>query len=300
MKKRLYESAHQKQYIIISAIVSLVLVVMFVRSITHSLFFSRSDRINVLFYQDKPIYYSLGVADTTDYMVSIAPDAQLQIPGGYGTYRAGALGKLVNLEKKPDLYKRTFSYTTSTMLNYYFYPKTASISFGTDGYKLAQKPSLKQILFSSTNAGWLDRLYLAFLFSQKPIQHITVMDFKTIKDKQGDLIFPTEEFSKQYQAYLYQKEYRDEQKTIQIRYATHYSSALALSAILEGSGMRVSDISQQDQSQKRCIIMDSSKSFSQTALALSSFIPCNLEKKDTGIYNIIIELGEKEGDWEVK
>ena len=67
---------------------------------TSSLFSQKKDRVNIVFYGKNTVYYSLGKYDGVHYFISFYPDVKVKVPGGYGNYRVGGLGKLVELEKK--------------------------------------------------------------------------------------------------------------------------------------------------------------------------------------------------------
>src|SRR5438105_4409981 len=104
-----------------SSIRPLILVVLFValaymivRSLAHSLFVSPIERLNIVVLGQTPLLYSLDRTHSVDYLVSFYPDLKIQVPGGYGRYRFGALGKLIELTLDPDILKRSFSSATST------------------------------------------------------------------------------------------------------------------------------------------------------------------------------------------
>lgn len=95
-------------------------------NIYKSAFFQKVDRVNIVFNDERPSYYSFGISDNVNYYVPFFADLTVTIPGGYGQYRLGALSKLQELEKNPDIIKKTFSLMTSSMVNYYFYQSVSS------------------------------------------------------------------------------------------------------------------------------------------------------------------------------
>ena len=85
-----------------------------------SLFSQKKDRVNVVFYGKNTVYYSLGKYDGVHYFISFYSDVKVKVPGGYGNYRIGGLGKLVELEKS-DIFRKTFSVTTASTVDRYFF-----------------------------------------------------------------------------------------------------------------------------------------------------------------------------------
>jgi len=134
----------------------------------YSAFFQKKERINVVSSEEQIGIYSLGLSDNVNYFTTLYPDLEATIPGGYGYYRLGALPKLANLEKKQDLFKKTYSMLTSSFIDFYFYPKAAigetEIYFGKEqkGFFL---PRFFLIFFGKSNALFFDRLYLYLNFN---------------------------------------------------------------------------------------------------------------------------------------
>ena len=266
------------------------------KSLAGSLYFKRDDRINFFIFDENPTYYSFSQNNTESYQISFPPDLKVQVPGGYSYYRFGALGKLVSLEKKPSLLGRTASTMTSTLTHFYFYSGGDSVYYGSKA--ITRTGEVFKILSYRSNAGFFDRIYLFFtLLTRKG--NIAHLSYSPKSDKGQDKL-DTREFSKKYQGYLYQKTYREENKNVQIIYTKSYSSALNIGNILEGNGIRVADISSDDNEKilkDKCYLIENEDKFSHTARSLAEFFGCSLKKDKTGTYDIILMLGEKEGDW---
>src|SRR5689334_15962905 len=79
------------------------------RYIGSALTIFKKDRVNIVVYGQNTAFYSIGLSDAGNYIVPFYPDLKIELPGGYGMYRVGAIGKLVELEKKPDILRRSFS-----------------------------------------------------------------------------------------------------------------------------------------------------------------------------------------------
>lgn len=277
----------------------LVIVVVFiVRNVKESLFFSGKERANVIFYGKNANFYSFGLKDDLHYLISFYPDLQLQVPGGYGYYRVGALGKLVNLEKDPEILRQTFSLATSTFVNYYFLPKKTDIYYGEEEENAADKPSFTDVFFSQTNASLTDRLYIYLIFLGKRPQEFNILRELSSLKKDGSVRFSLDDFSKKFQGYFYQKIFREEKKNIQVIYHKNITTATQLAQILEGNGIRVADLTQGQRPNKGCYVKENLSSHSKTAVEISNFFKCALIKESTGIYDIIYIVGDREQDWE--
>lgn len=266
-----------------------------------SAFFLSNDRVNILFYSEIPVYFSFDKNGEVHYATSFQSEGRVAIPGGYGTYRLGGIGKLVLLEKNPDLLNKSFSRITGSMLNYYFYPRKNVVYYGVkEGVHL---PSWIDIFLTDSNANIFDRFYVWFQFMGR-----RNTDFQEIKIKRiqsGDEILLSDAtFAEQYLGYFYQKKLRKENKTVQILYRTSYIAATNISRIIDGEGMRVVDIDTSSNlkaqgSKQQCAVMENTKNnFSKTAVKIASFFHCGLSKGKGRVSDIVIELGSIEKVWE--
>ncbi len=267
-------------------------------TVKKSLFFSRKDRINLVVYGQHTAYYSLGVRTAGNYIISFFPDIKLQIPGGYGAYRVGALGKLISWDKKPEILQRTFSLATYSFTDYYFYQGDQEVYFGSDSnFSL---PQAQAILSAQSNATFLDRVYLVFAFLNKRKSDFQQIPIHADKNRSGDAIFAADKFEKKYTGYLFQQTYRKEGKSVQIFYSDSYVDADRVGKMLEGNGVRVGDISQEGSLVRGCVIREDSDNISLTAAALINVFHCQWKKGKTDFYDILFQLGEKEKEWEIK
>lgn len=268
-------------------------IIFLISNLKNSVFISKKERINILFYGKKTVVFSLGLANNLTYLIVYPVNIYLEIPGGYGFYRVGGIGKLVGLEKRPDIFKKTFSSNSSLFLDLYFYPKKEEIYYKEFKEKNLW-PSFWEIFFNSSNANFLDRVFcFYYLFLKRP----SVYKLIEIDEKK----FDREIFFKVNQGLFYKKIYREENLTIQILYNKKYKVADLLSKILEGEGLRVVDISKKKSDiQKGCFVFYSSKKQNKTVFDVASFFNCVIKKKETPISDIIIELGSLEKDWEIE
>lgn len=289
-------------YVLAIGVSALIILSLVINSYRKSLFIRSRDRVNVLFYNKQVNLFSIGKEDNINYLVQFYPDIKVPVPGGYGRYRIGALGKMVLLEKKPELLKKTFAGITSSFIDIYFYSGEDTIYYG-DATSVDKQMHIgfKDIFFSHSNANLFDRLFIYFLLSHKRQDQSTVIDELPIEPQENDITLSVDGFAKKYIGYFYRRTYREEKKNIQILYNTKYNSALHISSILEGSGIRVSDLTEIPNRKKSvCEVTESGSEYSITAADISQYFGCMLKRGDTGIYDIILTLGTLESDLEVK
>lgn len=259
------------------------------RNITGSVFLNNKERINVVFYGDTPKFYSLSSVDV-NYLIKFPSEVEILVPGGYGKYRVGALGKLASLENKPEIMKKAFSSTTGTLVDLYFYPKDTEIYY--NGLDEKNFPKYSEVLFSGSNANTLDRLFLFFKFFDR-----NDSDYKTITFKKNN--FDAVQFRKDIQGNFYKKIYRRLGTNVQIIYQESYSTAMLFSNLLEGEGIRVVDLSKEKiNNPKKCrVIM---KKPDVVSNAIGEFFGCERQVGETAISDIIFILGNLENEWAVK
>lgn len=275
-----------------------------IKSLYHVWHAINKDVINIVIYGDETILYSVGKSDSVNYIIPFYSDLKFNIPGGYGYYRIGALGKLVEFEKDQSIIKKAFSYSTSNFINYYFIPPSDDqISYGKQISEEINLPSFRQIFTYKSNASIIDRLYIFYAFSNYVNKkNSTYIDnFKVSYDEKYPIL-RQRDFLKSFQGLWYNEKYREEKKNVQIHYAASYQTAVGISNILEGNGIKISDIAYKDSSSKtnKCLIIEQGSSFSLTAKDLAYYFNCSLKKGDADIYDIIFVLNNLEVDWELR
>ncbi|PIZ64592.1 hypothetical protein CO051_05570 [Candidatus Roizmanbacteria bacterium CG_4_9_14_0_2_um_filter_39_13] len=262
-----------------------------------SLFFSRPMRLNVVVYGPTTTYYSFDLKNNQNYNIRFDPEVKVDVPGAYGQYRIGSLGKLVQLEKNPDILKKAFSTTTTSFVQYYLYQKEDDIYY--DAPEKSQiKPSLKSLILSSSNASFLDRVYLTGALMKVNDDFKKIQYRKEKNEALGDTLFQEDSFIKDSIGLLYNDEYREEHKSVQVLYRQNYKTARTISSLLEGNGIRVSDINR-NTTINDCRIMISDEVPSQTAKDLSKYFFCPIVKGKTDVYDILFVLGDKEEEWKI-
>lgn len=296
-------------------IIGLFLYIIFagVRTFKNSLFFKVDDRINIIFYQQQPIFISLGRRDNVNYMATFDTDLKVHLPGGYGFYKIGSIGKLADLDNDKDLLRRSFSSIVSTNVDYYFYPKSAQIynNKSTDpAVSAIPKLSLADVFLNlkyKTNASLINRAFIFFYLAGRRGGDFNYINSSVVErypqnEKDRDKILSENNFFVKYQGYFYQKRLREEEKNVQIYY-NKYSAAQTLTRIMGGEGIRVIDLTRQKKSPKNCRVIEKSgstkKGFSNTAHFLANEYGCELVNGSIDIADIRLILGSlQESIWE--
>lgn len=279
----------------------LVILVILLRQLFTSAFFVKEDRINILFYSSEPIYYSFEKGGEVHYLTTFNADSRTAVPGGYGVYRIGALGKLVMLEKNPELLQKTFSRITGSMIDYYFYPKSETVYYGSN--EKVRIPSMSELFLYESNANFFDRLYLYIQYFGKHLTDFEEIQIKKIQSGDSVLLSDTT-FARQYLGYFYHKSLRAENKTVQILYSNSYIAAKNMSRIIDGEGIRVVDIDVSSKSKiksqkSKCIVMENTEqAFSFTSEEIAHFFKCILIKGKGRVSDIVIEMKDGEKEWE--
>lgn len=302
MSARASQTVHSVNNYLYVIIVLFIFVYFFYKvatSFSQSLFLTDNNRINIVLYGAESAFYSLDKKDNRHYVMYFAPDLKMNVPGGYGNYRVGSLGKLVHLEKNPYLFGKTFSVATTAFVNYYFYPRGEAVFYGKEIPAEKKGVKISDIFFLKSNAGFFDRLYLTIFFFSKNTDDFNSIDYsEKVNAIQNDVYFQDDSFAKESIGLLYQTLYRDEQKSIQILYNKNYEVAKNIGNLLEGNGIRVNDLSLDINKSKTCSVIESGNVHSNTAQDIAAFFNCQLKSGTTDVYDIVFILGSKEVEWE--
>ncbi|KKP72849.1 MAG: hypothetical protein UR68_C0012G0042 [Candidatus Roizmanbacteria bacterium GW2011_GWA2_35_19] len=262
-----------------------------IKSAVSSIFLKGNDKINVVFYGKNTRLYSIDVNDT-DYILTFPPTSKVLIPGGYGKYRLGAMGKLSSLDRDPDLIKRAMSSATSSFVDLYFY-FNSEIIFYEDSGNHELFPTLKEFFLSKSNANLIDRFFVFVNLSNRNKNFYKIIN---ISDN-----FSEENFSKNYQGSFYSKILREEGENLQVRYQKSYQTAKIVSRIIEGEGIRVVDLSESKNALKNCrLVVKNEKKLTKTVKTLANFFHCQIISGETEISDIILELGDLEEKWAIE
>jgi len=267
------------------------------KSITSSVFLKGRDKVNVVFYGKETRFYSLDQKNV-NYLLSFPNLVKLTVPGGYGEYKVGAIGKLVSLEKKPDIIRKAFSAATSSLVDLYFYQKKTTIYY--DNFILKQTPTFMEIFFTNSNANLVDRIYLFYIFSTENKESFQIIDLKPFELENNNSIFDYDSFYKKFQGSFFQKIYRNNDINVQVTYKKSYKTAQLIGQMIEGEGIRVVDLLNQNKTLKGCLLItDENTSATKTYQRLADFFKCKTKIGETTVSDIILELGDLEKEWAV-
>jgi hypothetical protein len=285
------------EFFIIFFIIFSCLILFIFREITSSVFLKGRDKVNIIFYGEKTRFFSID-RKNINYELTFSNLIKVVVPGGYNIYKVGAIGKLVSLEKDPNLFKKTFSATTSSLVDLYFYQKKAAIYF--EDINSEHNPNIKEIFFFTSNANIIDRFIIFSIFSSNDKDNFQIIDLEPFYLEKNGNIFDNNLFYKKYQGSFFQKIYRSENINIQIIYQKSYKTAQLISQMIEGEGIRVVDLSNQKYKSNKCMLI-SNKSIisSKTFKLLQDYFKCNVRVGETTVSDIIFQLGELEKEWAV-
>ena len=287
----------QNSKVIILIFLSICLFYYLFKSITSSVFLKGRDKINVVFYGANTRFYSLD-RKNINYLLSFSNLVKVIVPGGYGKYKVGAIGKLASLEKKPDIIRKTFSAMTSTLVDLYFYQKKTNIYH--DNSNLKQIPTFMEILLTNSNANLVDKLFLFYFFSSNNKENFQTIDLDPFESGGNNSIFDHNSFYKKFQGSFFQKTYRSDDINVQIVYTKSYKTAQIIGQMIEGEGIRVVDLSNDDKVISSCLLITGKNtSTTETYQRLADFFKCKTQIGETTVSDIILELGDLEKEWSV-
>jgi len=283
---------------------SLVIGLLLAYALSGSLWSTRPEQLQFVVYGSDTRVYSLGLSENIHHMMRFPANYKVEVPGGYGQYRVGALGHLVNSEDKPELLLHTFSVANAAFVQYYFYNDQGKEVFysGSEKEKVSPPPLLSLFQMRS-NATFFDRAYIAYRSLQMKRSEIIGINIDEVAEKDpvnGDTVLSMSKLRDTYAGYLFNKTYRTERYNVQIAYTKSYKTAVRIGSILENMGIRVADISASNVKDKKgCIVRHLGIEDSQTVKDIAAFFSCDSIKADTGIHDIVLELGELERSWEI-
>lgn len=269
------------------------------RGYSKSLFATHQSRITTVFFTQSGVELISYGDDGIHYKVKVPAEVKLRVPGGYGIYKAGAIHRLAELEKKPYILHEVGTYFASSFIDGYVVPSTESLPGG--GISLASL-----ILKSQSSFSTLDKLFIAWLAFNTEDESIKEIDIFT-KEESQDLLLDYKDLQKSLQGILYHREFRDEGKTVKILYLQSGQAGEALAAILEGSGIRVGDIGYTTQidhaNEERCVVYESAQTHSLAALKIASYFECDLRsesKSEASGYDILLVMPKGfEAKWDL-
>jgi hypothetical protein len=232
----------------------------------------------------------IGQHSGPHYILTYGAGRDVVIPGGLQNYKNGALGKISKLTKDDNLFRKALSQMSLLPLHRAAYLDTNDVYYDSklisnDIKQVAE--SIKTKIWNLKNLSLLDKWYIYRSLSQ-------------LRNSNTDLYIK----NKPDQAALYDRTMRNEKKLVQIVYPESYDTASFISQLLEGIGVRVSDIGSigNDNIIKRCKVIESSTDkMSETAIFIKNYFSCEYEKGRTGLYEIQFQIGrEVIEEWRIR
>lgn len=260
----------------------LFLIVIFVlawRSYQTSLFVLDRNRILVGIWLGEEAYVlSLPKESGQNHVLWYPPSQEVTIPGGLKNYKLGALAKVAQLESDPRLYTKAMSQLAGIPLEKTLYKNTQEIYYGEpEAYG-----SISEIAAKVRSSLW-------------NLQGGSVWDKLFLYQKAGALRSSNTELYvklKPDKANLYDRLFRNEKRLVQMTYPGSPETAFFLSRLLEGIGIRVSDIGPYTGPViKQCVITEKVGTQSKTAAYITEYFGCMYKTGDTGLYEIQFALG---------
>lgn len=254
------------------------------------------DRLNIVLYDDAPVLLSLGLSDNVNYVVSFSHDDKVYIPGGYGRYRVGALGKLAHLQKDPDLISRAFSSMVSAHVDFSIAPKTSKVYEDMKGVEpdftaLTVAKHLASQSYSF-DGGFFDKLHVLYKLTSLRSSDFVPLKGTFKEDPDGDIVFSEKRFQKKYRGFFYHKSLRNESQTVQIESST-YLAGVIVSRIVEGQGIRVVDVNGIEEAPKKCEVVYQSSEAPLTARYLAYVYGCTARTGKVEGADILLRMDER-------
>lgn len=270
------------------SVVFLIFAYFLYKSYSASLYNSSLSRINIGIWGEHSYVLSLGKTTKQHYIFLFGNSYEVQVPGGLKGYKIGALGKLANLEKDPQLFIKAMGEGSGVFIHKYVHNLDPEIYYDdtwldTMQFNDVKKELLKKI-FLPGDLSIFDRVFIYLAIRDaRPSQSTLVK----VKNEVPNLL-------------LYDKIFRNEKKLVQILYTESERTAYFISQLLENTGIRVADISKNTAKTKGCVIVESTSNFSQTSRFISNYFGCELREGDTGLYEVQWVLDSKvENRWKL-
>lgn len=265
-------------YLIIAA-VTLILIIAFLTfksAYDNSLFVRKNSRVYVGVWLGKDTYVlSISQNVGQSHLLYFPPEQEVVIPGGLKGYKVGALGKVAHITDDVKLYKKALSQLSGLPIDEYLYTDTSDVFY--EGSDMADK-NIGSIARELSGALWQLRgtSVLNKIFLYQKIGNMrgsnTELYIKLKPDPVG----------------MYDREFRSEKRLVQMVHSNTPDTAVFLAKLLEGVGIRVSDIGSQQQNESRgvCQVIERAPVQSATAKYITDYFGCEYKLGDTGLYEV--------------
>ncbi len=260
--------------VFIGCIVAFILLRVGLRTIRASLLVRREPLAVALSTNPTTLLYIPVEGEPTS--ISIPSDTYVQVPFGFGYYRIGAVSKLGDLQKRPELLAKTIENLLGVPINYW-------VALD-DSNTIQLFTSFRFIFYPPpTNLGVIDRALLWWRMMRTPAEKLVLMD---LMDTNGlvrrELVDGTTVYEPDFgsidrflEHVFEQSQLRDEQLNITVRNASTTAGVGQLVArLLTRSGIKVVTVGNSDE-QEPCTLKGSENLAStQTVRFITSTFPC--------------------------
>lgn len=266
-----------------------IFLIWFIRQFTSSFFTSKYQRVNIGIWGKRTIILSYNLSSPDHSLIVFSNSYEIEIPGGLKGYTVGAIGKLVDLERKPLIFKKALSSAGQLLIHKTQHENTSEVYFDDFGDP-SSDDALKSMIISSLlgpgDLNVLERIYIFFHLSE------------VVGPRTSRAIVTSQKFEPK----LYEKVFRNERKLVQLQYQKSSKTAYEFASMLENIGIRVSDVLSIDRGENRvisrCEVIEQEANVSETAKFLSAYFDCRIVRGETGIYNIKLILDQvTESEW---
>jgi hypothetical protein len=272
-------------YLIVAAIVLILLIVLltFKSAYDESLFVRKNSRAYVGIWLGKDTYVlSISQNIGQSHLLYFPPEQEVIIPGGLKGYKVGALGKVAHITGDAKLYKKALSQLSGLPIDEYLYLDTSEVFY--EGSNMEDK-NIGSISSEISGALWRLRgtslLNKIFLYQKLGNMRGSNTEFyvKLKPDPVG----------------MYDREFRSEKRLVQMVHSNTLDTAVFLAKLLEGVGIRVSDIGSQPQNESEgvCQVIERGPGQSATARYITSYFGCEYKQGDTGLYEVQFILSKQ-------
>jgi len=282
--------------------IGLLIVGLFIyKQLRESLFLGEKDRITVAVFGAQPYVYSYNPTKKLAFVVQFDPEAQLNVPGGYGWYRLGSLDLLGKIEgKRALLLQRAFGELIGAPVDYVYYPKKAALVERSEKnfqeYYLHELKKIHSKKYTHSITNWIDRLLVRGIFAVRE-DRLVFIDTADLVSRHGkEWRYDSELLDSRLKGLFYRESFLSSGlRAIIVTRTEAYLAAKRLLRQIEGSGIKVIEIEVNDALEnKHCQIKGASQLKPQVrALALT--YNCQAMRSQSAILQIVLDSSlEKE------
>ncbi|MEI7652818.1 MAG: hypothetical protein WCJ70_00880 [bacterium] len=265
-------------YLIIAAtgLIVLIAFLTFKSAYDKSLFVRKNSRAYVGIWLGKDTYVlSISQNIGQSHMLYFPPEQEVIIPGGLKGYKVGALGKVAHIAEDTKLYKKALSQISGLPIDEYLYLDTSEVFYA--GSEVEDRTigsitgEVRGALWSLRGTSLLNKIFLYQKLGNMRGSN-TELYIKLKPDPVG----------------MYDREFRSEKKLVQMIHSNTLDTAAFLAKLLEGVGIRVSDIGSQPPTEGggECQVIERGTEQSATARYITDYFGCKYKLGDTGLYEV--------------